>query len=136
MANGTTASRRGKSCNTYFETGPKYQEVRIEALLLRAESATAINQTKLANDDLYKVKVETRKLLDTYGSQPDHVVLRATAFSMYGRLALTERNIPEAIKNFEFAVQVYQSSMTHYSEYVPCQRGLEEAKKELQSAKK
>ncbi len=23
MANGTTASRRGKSCNTYFETGPK-----------------------------------------------------------------------------------------------------------------
>ena len=119
-----------------YSTAAIHKEVQVEVLLLRAEAATALGKPEPVLDDLNKAKELTGNLLKKHANQPDHIGLRASAYSLLGRVYLAEKNIPDAINNFDLAVQVYKFAVTGDPDHIRYQRGLEEAKKELQSAKK
>ncbi len=114
---------------------PAYRELQVEVWLFRAELATKAKNPKGANEYLAKALVATRSLLDSHGNQPDHIGLRAKTFLLLGRLAVAEKNWPDAKKNLETAKTVYEFAIKFDPEQMLYRRGLEEAIKELAAAK-
>ncbi|HEY1381262.1 MAG TPA: hypothetical protein VGF55_30965, partial [Gemmataceae bacterium] len=111
---------------TDFPTTSYYSEVLADALVHRA-GATAGTAPDRAAADFERVLKLTRQLVDRYGSQPDHIGLRGSAFLGKGRLLAATGKSAEAAAEFDKAVRTFQVAADLDPDDFEHRRGLKEA---------